>query len=342
MQSTERKNRNGFYLSYIYTMIVIVSQENDSSTNDVMDWLYAWNKKVVRINETDTINSFSLQIDDNDLSLIFRCGNKEFKISDVDYFWFRRGGFVFDVSFLTKIEPHFYTYLKEHLSDECNTMKDFLVYLLNKKPSLGNYYQGNANKLISLYVAQKVGMEIPNTIISSAKEDLLHFYKNQKSSITKFIQDVLCFNCQGYRYYTNTSLVEKNDIKKMRGTFFPSLLQKEIHKRYELRIFYLKGKCYSMAIFSQEDKQTVIDFRNYNDQIPNRYVPYKLPHNIEDKIDKFMHKMNLDTGSIDMIVTPDLKYIFLEVNPVGQYDMVSVPCNYYLHKKIAQTISNNE
>ena len=97
-----------------------------------------------------------------------------------------------------------------------------------------------------------------------------------------------------------------------------------------------------MAIFSQEDKQTVIDFRNYNDQIPNRYVPYKLPHNIEDKIDKFMHKMNLDTGSIDMIVTPDLKYIFLEVNPVGQYDMVSVPCNYYLHKKIAQTISNNE
>lgn len=26
--------------------------------------------------------------------------------------------------------------------------------------------------------------------------------------------------------------------------------------------------------------------------------------------------MNLDTGSIDMIVTPELEYVFLEVNPV--------------------------
>lgn len=51
-----------------------------------------------------------------------------------------------------------------------------------------------------------------------------------------------------------------------------------------------------------------------------------------------MKKMNLDTGSIDMIVTPELEYVFLEVNPVGQYDMVSVPCNYHLHSKIAKIL----
>lgn len=67
-------------------------------------------------------------------------------------------------------------------------------------------------------------------------------------------------------------------------------------------------------------------------------VPYILPRAIELKINRFMKKMNLDTGSIDMIVTPELEYVFLEVNPVGQYDMVSVPCNYHLHSKIAKIL----
>ena len=91
-----------------------------------------------------------------------------------------------------------------------------------------------------------------------------------------------------------------------------------------------------MAIFSQEDEQTKVDFRNYNKSKPNRCVPYKLPDYIMKKLDLFMQRMNLDTGSIDMIYTTNKEYVFLEVNPVGQYDMVSVPCNYNLHQKIAK------
>jgi hypothetical protein len=36
-----------------------------------------------------------------------------------------------------------------------------------------------------------------------------------------------------------------------------------------------------------------------------------------------------------MIVTPEKKYVFLEVNPIGQFNQVSIPCNYFLEKKIA-------
>ena len=319
-------------------MIVIVSQEYDCSTNDVMDWLIAWRKDIVRINETDTINSIYSKINDNEYSLYIRCGEKEFCLSKVDFFWFRRSGFVFDVSFLSNVNASFASHIEEHLLDECKTMKEFIVYLLENKPFLGNYHQGNANKLISLFIAKQVGLKIPNTIISSSKNDLSKFYEEHKSCITKSIQDVLCFFINEYRFFTTTSIVESKDIENMNKSFFPSLLQNNLCKRYELRIFYLKGKCYSMAIFSQENQQTALDFRNYSTDKPNRYVPYLLPKHIEEQLDLFMKKMNLDTGSIDMIVTPDFDYVFLEVNPVGQYDMVSVPCNYYLHKKIAQTL----
>ena len=92
-----------------------------------------------------------------------------------------------------------------------------------------------------------------------------------------------------------------------------------------------------MAIFSQKDNKTQEDFRNYNRTKPNRFVPYVLPDNICKSIIKLMKKMNLKTGSIDLIKSAnDNKYYFLEINPSGQFGMVSKPCNYYLEKKMAE------
>lgn len=90
-----------------------------------------------------------------------------------------------------------------------------------------------------------------------------------------------------------------------------------------------------MAIFSQNDSQTKIDFRNYNHSTPNRNVPYKLPEELEHKLTNLSKKIGINCGSIDMIVTKNDDYIFLEINPIGQFGMVSNPCNYYLHEKIA-------
>jgi D-alanine-D-alanine ligase-like ATP-grasp enzyme len=91
-----------------------------------------------------------------------------------------------------------------------------------------------------------------------------------------------------------------------------------------------------MAIFSQQNEQTSIDFRKYSTERPNRCVPHQLPKEIEHKISTFMKAVRLNTGSIDMVVTPTLEYVFLEVNPIGQYGMTSFPCNYNLDFKIAE------
>ena len=94
-----------------------------------------------------------------------------------------------------------------------------------------------------------------------------------------------------------------------------------------------------MAIFSQQKESTSIDFRNYDVKNPNRYVPFSIPKSIESKLKLFMKKLDLKTGSIDLIVTPNDEYVFLEVNPVGQFDFVSVNCNYYIEKEIAIALS---
>ena len=93
-----------------------------------------------------------------------------------------------------------------------------------------------------------------------------------------------------------------------------------------------------MAIFSQNDEQTQLDYRNYNRVKPNRNIPYILPKDIETKLQKLMDKLDLNTGSIDMMVTTEGEYVFLEVNPTGQFGWVSENCNYYLEEKIAHCL----
>lgn len=48
-----------------------------------------------------------------------------------------------------------------------------------------------------------------------------------------------------------------------------------------------------------------------------------------------MNNLKLKNGSIDIIRGVDNNYYFLEVNPVGQFGMVSNPCNYNIEEKFA-------
>lgn len=49
-----------------------------------------------------------------------------------------------------------------------------------------------------------------------------------------------------------------------------------------------------------------------------------------------MHSIKLNCGSVDMVLTKDNQYIFLEVNPIGQFSQVSIPANYLIEKEIAK------
>ncbi|WP_293933429.1 hypothetical protein [Sphingobacterium sp. UBA6645] len=48
-----------------------------------------------------------------------------------------------------------------------------------------------------------------------------------------------------------------------------------------------------------------------------------------------MKGLGFNTGSIDLILTPDGDYVFLEINPEGQFGMVPHPCNYFLEREMA-------
>jgi hypothetical protein len=160
--------------------------------------------------------------------------------------------------------------------------------------------------------------------------------------ITKPIGDVDLFLDGERSHFLYTTTLDLAAVDELPERFGPSLFQERIEKDYELRIFYLAGECYGMAIFSQNDPQTRDDFRHYNRVRPNRMVPLRLGAGLEERLRALMADLALETGSIDLLQAKDGREVFLEINPVGQFGMVSKPCNYHLEKKVAELLLQKE
>lgn len=303
-------------------MIIILTEKNDNSSNHVIDWLNYYKKKWFRINNEDNVK---FQFINSEPFIL--CKNVKIKVKSITSIWYRR----------ISLNFQFNNYFKFENKDTINLLKEefhwysqFISYLISKKNLIGNNYSLHINKLIVLSIAKESGLRVPDFIITEKNNDI----SKNKTYITKTVAGNSSIN-YNESYYGNSyiNIIVKNKLPK---NFSTSFFQEYIEKKYELRIFFLKDNFFAMAIFSQSDEQTKTDFRVYNKDKPNRYVPYILPKNIELKIIKTMKKLKLNCGSIDMIVTKDNKFYFLEVNPIGQFGMTSTPCNYNIEKFIAE------
>jgi ATP-GRASP peptide maturase of grasp-with-spasm system len=163
--------------------------------------------------------------------------------------------------------------------------------------------------------------------------------------VTKAISDGLYLfdDTVGSRgFYSYTERVSRESLEDLPSPVSPSMVQEEIRKRFDVRVFYLEGRMWAMAIFSQSDERTQVDFRKYNDLRPNRTVPYRLPQQVEARLDQLFRELDLNTGSADLVLDECGEHVFLEINPVGQFGMVSEPCNHYLEREVARSLVDHE
>lgn len=318
-------------------MMLIISSKDDRTTNEVIDWLRKYKVKFVRISSDDLVSVSSVYICPHSEvnELYFSIRNKKYKLSDFRAVWYRRSWITIQSYLYENATPELTQEVNKQLYSELNELSKYLIYQLEKK-SLNRPNDLYLNKLTVLDECKKIGIEVPSTIITTLKGDLINFYNDKKKIITKNFSQGVFVNFQKEVLNSYTMLVDEDMISDLPESFFPMMFQEYIEKSYEIRAFYLDGKFYCSAILSQNDNQTKVDFRNYNLKKPNRTPPYKLPVDVEKKIGQLMVNLKLNSGSIDLLVDVSGKYIFLEVNPIGQFGQVSKPCNYFLEMKVAK------
>jgi ATP-GRASP peptide maturase of grasp-with-spasm system len=306
-------------------ILIIKRNELDISTELVISWLHAKKSKFQIINLNDSNEYFNIFGDSKinlDLKKNEKCIIWNWRSNTSQHIDLEKNQFNSFFQMESKI-------LLDYIFDNINS--DSVWYPSKTDLSL--------NKLSVLKKCKELEIKTPDTIVTNNKKDVLLFLDKNKKIITKPIFEVDAWESTNLTFTLYTEFVNSEIINSLPDTFFPSLFQECIEKVFEIRSFYIDGDIFSMAIFSQENKKTEIDFRHYDKSNENRISLFKLPNEIELKLTVLMEKLKLNSGSIDLIYTKNNEYVFLEINPVGQYNMVSEPCNYYLEKIIANKLT---
>lgn len=194
---------------------------------------------------------------------------------------------------------------------------------VNALMTVGDYFWINfparenlaKSKPAQLFVANKLGMEIPKTLVSNDPGEVRRFVAQSKAEIVykglsqpHMVPGTALF----------TGLLTKETLANLdliRLT--PGIFQERVEKAYELRVTVVGSKIFSVKIDSQKNRDAQLDWRRALHDVG--YAAVELPREVEEKILAFMRAFGLFYGAFDFIVTPDGRCVFLEINPSGQY-----------------------
>ncbi len=245
-------------------------------------------------------------------------------------------------------------FLNRYIQKESDHVLDSLPYLMPKAFWVNHPEANRrVLKPYQLSLAQAIGFKIPETIIGNNAEKALEFAEFQQKKghdlCIKTINSAAVikskpFIKKAYRYLKHKMNINKGiqydpyfnldellyaDIFPIRSRKInpinflnesgniphcPIIIQAYIPKAYELRINIIGNQIFTSAIYSQEHEETKIDWRQNNSNIDLTFKPYDLPDKIKEQCFEIARQIGLQFGTIDMIVTPDKDYIFLEVN----------------------------
>jgi len=172
------------------------------------------------------------------------------------------------------------------------------------------------NKILQLKTARELGFKIPKTLITNSKEELKKFFKLCRGNviIKPLSEGKVLYENEAKFIFTN-KINEKIIDNIDNYDLTPCIYQENILKDHELRVTVVDKDAFSAAVYSQEDSMTANDWRKKNIQFHKTEIPSYL----KNMCVSLIRKLNIKFGAIDLIKTPSGEYIFLEVNPNGQW-----------------------
>ena len=161
-----------------------------------------------------------------------------------------------------------------------------------------------------LAVAQGVGLSIPATLMTSDREEALAFWERHDRNVIykqfRALPDA----------WRETRRMREDDVAFADAIgITPVIFQRFVEAVADLRVTVIGERMIAAAADARTSEYPV-DFR-FNPGL--KWEPHALPAEVEAGLLKLMRRMGLEYGAIDLRLTPEGEYVFLEVNPAGQF-----------------------
>jgi glutathione synthase/RimK-type ligase-like ATP-grasp enzyme len=293
--------------------VLIITNEHDEHADAVVRELHKRNVPVFRFHPEDFPHACNISIDVQDGRIEGEISNNYHRVAfnDICAAWYRRSHNLFAGGpslTSTKLDNYVKAQSIMTLTALCETLQTLWVChpLKLRRADV---------KALQLAEASKAGLKTPNTLISNAPTKVAAFV-DALGATECAIKPLIALgvsNEQGYRLPLTTTLPKGYALESV--ALASTIFQPYVDKAAELRCVVIGDRIFSAKIDSQANENTRKDWRGGD----NKHEVFSLPEHVEASIHRLMGSLGINFASLDMILTPEGEFVFLEVNPNGQW-----------------------
>jgi MvdC family ATP-grasp ribosomal peptide maturase len=179
-----------------------------------------------------------------------------------------------------------------------------------------------ADKVRQLRLARDLGLEVPHTIVTNDPEHARDFYAAHGGDVVAKMLTAFSTSMDGRSPFVHTSAVTPEDLEHLDGLrLSPMVFQERIPKARELRVAMVAGRPHVGAVDASRSERGQVDWRR---SLPGEcpWTPGTIPTAVAERLRRLLETLGLVYGAVDLIVTPDGRHVFLEINPGGEWGML--------------------
>lgn len=260
-------------------------------------------------------NRLTTVFEDGSWISILETAETRYRLDDIAAVWYRRA-YNIGNGLKEEMDAKFYG---AAMGEIRNTLFGFLesidAYSLGK-PSV---YRRLDSKEEQLKIAEKIGLTIPETCMTNNPEQARQFILKHKNVIGK-MQTGFAIYEDGVENVVFTNVIDEDKLEELDSLqHCPMQFQTRLEKKKELRVTVVGQDIYAFEIDSQKSEAAKIDWRKDGLNLIDQWVETQLPREIELKLLELLDVYHVDYGAIDIILTPEDEYYFIEINAAGEF-----------------------
>lgn len=189
-------------------------------------------------------------------------------------------------------------------------------------------------KVLQLRLAVEVGLEVPDTLVTNDPAAARAFVARVGPGrvVRKAFRNI----SEAPR---STSVVGPAELDRLDlVSYAPVIFQGFVEAVLDLRVTVVDGEVFAAQIRSDANHQ--VDYRLGLGSADVR--AHQLPSDLEDRLRELMRRLGVAYGAVDLRLTPDGRYVFLEINPGGEYLFASRRTGQPVPQAIAAALTRRD
>lgn len=274
---------------------------------------------------------YQITLDDNN-DFVIKIGITVFKEKQIPDFtiWLRKPNLSFYYSLSNQQHEN------EYLNDECKAFFKTVCLIFSKAQWLNSYENISYAKgrLHQLQAASRLGMTVPNTLLTNVVNDIETSFHTKPKFIMKRLGNNKINFPEGVSIFASLfSLTDTDQFLFQRGINY---LQEYIDAAIEIRATIVGDKVFACSFEKDFSNPTIIDYRNQLNV--KNYKSVELPDELSNALRLLTTNYRLHYNTADLLQDKDGNYYFLEMNANGEYIWIEDLTGFAISKSIASKI----